>query len=182
MHHPADNSNFALLRMASTTETAYLSLGSNKGDRTEYLNRALAKLAQKAGTVVKVSSIYQTAAWGKTDQPDFYNIAAEINTGLPAEQLLNAILETEQELGRHRTEKWGQRTIDIDILFYGDAIVNSPNLLIPHPHLQERRFVLQPLNDINPKLIHPKINKDISTLLAECTDPLPVTKLKDLQL
>ncbi|MGN6477358.1 MAG: 2-amino-4-hydroxy-6-hydroxymethyldihydropteridine diphosphokinase [Flavipsychrobacter sp.] len=162
--------------------TAYLSLGSNKGDRIEYLKRALEILSKKAGTVTKVSPIYQTAAWGKTDQPDFYNIAVEIGTSSPAEQLLNAILETEQELGRHRTEKWGQRTIDIDILFYGNEIINSTNLVIPHPHLQDRRFVLQPLNDINPKLIHPEIKKDISTLLAECTDPLPVTKLKDLQL
>lgn len=162
--------------------TAYLSLGSNKGDRIEYLKRALEILSKKAGTVTKVSPIYQTAAWGKTDQPDFYNIAVEISTSLPAEQLLNAILETEQELGRHRTEKWGQRTIDIDILFYGNEIIDSTNLVIPHPHLQDRRFVLQPLNDINPKLIHPEIKKDIRTLLAECTDPLPVTKLKDLQL
>ncbi|MBN9485198.1 MAG: 2-amino-4-hydroxy-6-hydroxymethyldihydropteridine diphosphokinase [Bacteroidetes bacterium 43-93] len=162
--------------------TAYLSLGSNKGDRIEYLKRALEILSKKAGTVTKVSPIYQTAAWGKTDQPDFYNIAVEISTSLPAEQLLNAILGTEQELGRHRTEKWGQRTIDIDILFFGNDIIDSTNLVIPHPHLQDRRFVLQPLNDINPKLIHPKIKKDISTLLAECTDPLPVTKLKDLQL
>lgn len=156
---------------------AWLLLGSNEGQRETWLQEALAGISASCGTIVQQSHIYETAAWGKEDQPDFLNMAICVSTTLKPLALLNAVLQIEQQLGRQRELKWGQRTLDIDILFYDNLIVGLPELKIPHPYIQERRFALTPLNEIAPELVHPVFNKTISELLAECSDQLPARKL-----
>ncbi|PQJ09026.1 2-amino-4-hydroxy-6-hydroxymethyldihydropteridine diphosphokinase [Flavipsychrobacter stenotrophus] len=154
--------------------TTYLSLGSNIGDRQALMTQALAMLEVTAGRVVKQSALYATKAWGITDQPDFLNMCAAIETDLSAQELLATILQTERNLGRERKIKWGERTIDIDILFYDDAIINEHDLIVPHPYIQDRRFILVPMAEIAPDLVHPVLNKTINRLLKDCKDELQV--------
>jgi len=155
---------------------AYLSLGSNLGDRMEALNRAMALISQRCGTIVTKSSVYETAAWGLADQPAFLNMAIEVDTpDLPVD-LMAKLLAIETTMGRKRMEQWGPRTIDIDILFYDDMVLELPKLTIPHPYLQDRRFVLAPMNEIAPGLIHPVFKNTISELLRLCPDKLAVIK------
>lgn len=156
----------------------YLLLGSNEGDRRQWLQDAMGLLIQQCGTINRTSAIYQTAAWGLEDQPDFYNMALELDTALSPTELLQAIQDIEQQLGRQRVLKWGQRTLDIDVLFYNQEVLDTPELKIPHPYLQERRFALAPLNEIAPTLIHPVLHQPVSELLALCPDPLPVEMIK----
>lgn len=158
---------------------AFLLLGSNLDDRKKNLVSAAERIGLTCGKIVRNSGIYQTAPWGKQDQPDFYNQAIEIATGLSARQLLKSILEIEASLGRRRAEKYGPRIIDIDILLFNDEIIDRPSLKIPHPELQNRRFALEPLAEISPSLVHPLLKKTIHRLLLECSDPLAVKKLKD---
>jgi len=133
--------------------TAYLSLGANLGNKQETIGQALKELAaQPTIKVVAVSSLYQTTPVGLTDQPDFLNAAAAIQTTLTPQELLAHILQLEQQLGRVRTVRWGPRTIDIDILTFGSEEVNQPKLTIPHPRLAERLFALVPLAEIAPDL------------------------------
>lgn len=153
---------------------AYLLLGSNEGDRIGWFHKALEILEKTAGNITAKSSLYETAAWGIEEQPDFLNMAVCLETTLEAPTLLRTILETEEILGRHRTVKWGQRTIDIDILFYNQDVITLPQLTIPHPFIQKRRFALVPLNEIAPMYTHPILHKTITTLLNECTDGLEV--------
>lgn len=155
---------------------AYLSLGSNEGNRQQMLDSALAHIEQVCGNVSLQSSVYETAAWGLEDQPGFLNMAVAIATPLTATQLLSAIRNIETHLGRKREIKWGQRTIDIDILFYNNDIIESTDLVIPHPRLHERRFVLVPLMEIAPNFVHPRLHKSITALLAACEDVLEVRK------
>jgi len=155
--------------------TAYLLLGSNEGNRMEWLEQCLQQL-ENFGTVAQRSHIYQTAAWGLEEQPDFLNMAVEVQTILSPKDLLKAIQQIETNLGRQRSLKWGQRTLDIDILFYNDAIIDLPDLKVPHPFLQERRFALVPLNDIAPTFMHPVLKKTVGELLNECNDELEVKK------
>lgn len=158
--------------------TAYLILGGNQGDCLKNLNDARSLIALEAGSISKFSKIYVTAAWGNEDQSDFYNQAICLKTQLSASDLLTKLLELEEKLGRKRGgEKWQARTIDIDILFYNEEIIHQKNLVIPHPFIQERRFVLVPLNDIAKEFIHPILQKDIQTLLLECVDKLNVKLL-----
>ncbi|MBN8696168.1 MAG: 2-amino-4-hydroxy-6-hydroxymethyldihydropteridine diphosphokinase [Bacteroidetes bacterium] len=158
--------------------TAYLILGGNQGDRLKNINDATSLIASEAGPISKFSKIYVTAAWGNEELSDFYNQAVCINTPLSATGLLDTILEIEKKLGRIRgAEKWQARTIDIDILFYNNNIIDQKNLIIPHPFLQERRFVLAPLSEIADDLLHPILNKNIKTLLLECDDKLDVRPL-----
>lgn len=155
--------------------TAYLILGGNKGDKLQNLKQALVLLESRAGTITKKSDIFVTAAWGNTNQPDFFNQAICIETPLSPKELLKEIISIEQTLGRIRShEKWMERTMDIDILFYNDAIIDTEDLKIPHPFIQERKFVLVPMEQLSPGLIHPILKKNIRTLLFECADELEV--------
>jgi len=152
----------------------YLLLGSNQGERAIMLSKAIDLLNKLLGNTLSVSPIYETAAWGKTDQPNFLNQAVLINSTHNAIETLRIINDIESELGRERKVHWGQRTIDIDILFFNRAIIDSPKLVIPHPQLHNRRFALTPLSAIAPDFIHPILLKNIHALLDECTDPLSV--------
>lgn len=153
---------------------AYLLLGSNLGDRAALLHQARARLAATAGIIEAESSLYETAAWGREDQPAFLNQALAVRTALSPADLLAACLATEQQAGRERRERWGSRTLDVDILFFGEEIIATPTLCVPHPRLATRRFVLVPLAEIAGSLRHPQLSETIDALLARCPDPLPV--------
>lgn len=154
--------------------TAYLLLGSNLGDRDALLRAARAQLATTAGQLVAASALYETAAWGREDQPAFLNQALAICTTLSASQLLLQCLAAERRAGRERHERWGSRTLDVDILLYGNEVIDQPNLAVPHPRLAERRFALVPLAEIGGPLVHPQLGVTVQELLARCPDQLPV--------
>jgi len=156
--------------------TTYIQLGSNLGDRQQQLQMAVQAFEEKAGKVELLSSIYETAPWGVSNQEPFLNQVFSAQTNLEPTALLEVLLGIENEMGRQRSPElhWGPRTIDLDILFYGDQIVEDNSLQIPHPQLANRRFVLTPLNDIAPQLTHPVLKKTVEQLLAECPDLLPV--------
>jgi 2-amino-4-hydroxy-6-hydroxymethyldihydropteridine diphosphokinase len=147
-------------------QLAYLSLGSNVGDRVAHLRDAIARL-ESIGRVVSVSSFYETEPVEVTDQPWFLNCAVGLETALTAEQLMARLLQIEQKMGRRRIQKKGPRTIDIDILLFDDLILDSPDVTIPHPAMQKRRFVLEPLAEIAAEARHPGIKKTIRELLEE---------------
>lgn len=159
----------------------YLSLGSNIGDRISNFRTALSLLSTNCGNIVTKSKVYETSAWGITDQPNFLNMAIKIETAFEPIELLKKTTEIETQLGRQREVKWGNRTLDIDILFYNDMLLNSSDLVIPHNHLHERLFTLIPLAEISPALIHPVFICTISELLNKCTDKLEV-KLSNEQI
>ncbi|GAB3532007.1 2-amino-4-hydroxy-6-hydroxymethyldihydropteridine diphosphokinase [Pontibacter brevis] len=152
----------------------YLLLGGNLGDRVSYLTEARKSIATVIGSITNSSKLYETAAWGKTDQPSFLNQVLAVQTDLRPEQVLLKINTIEQELGRVRLEHWGARVIDIDILFYDQHVVQSQRLTIPHPQLHLRRFTLMPLAEIAPRLVHPVLGKAAEDLLKECPDTLEV--------
>jgi 2-amino-4-hydroxy-6-hydroxymethyldihydropteridine diphosphokinase len=156
---------------------AYLLIGGNEGDRVKYLQHASDYISGHFGKIIQQSSVYETAAWGKTDQPNFLNQVLLISTALDAPSLMQQILLAEKKMGRSRNEKYSPRIIDIDILFFNEEIINQSQLVIPHPEIQNRKFVLVPMNQIAPDLIHPVLHKSINTLLKECTDKLDVKKL-----
>jgi len=159
--------------------TAYLILGGNIGNRLQNLQEAIQLISKKAGLITETSDVFTTSAWGNTDQPDFLNQAVCLQTHLTAEDLLETLISIEQLLGRVRDhQKWTERVIDIDILFYNRDIINTPDLKIPHPYLQERMFVLVPMAQLASMFVHPALNKNIQTLLLECTDKLEVIKLQ----
>jgi len=155
----------------------YLLIGGNLGNRQKNLEKAMELIAAKAGQVGKSSSLYETEAWGMRDQPAFLNQVLVLFTKLDPRQLLSIILDIEHQMGRERTQKFGPRAIDIDILFYNEAIIDEPGLTIPHPQLHLRKFTLEPLHEIAPSLVHPVLNKTITDLLKDCPDPLAVKKL-----
>lgn len=154
----------------------YLLTGGNVGNREQYLRQSADLIEAACGKIIRRSSLYETAAWGKTDQPAFLNQALQLATELPPEELMKRLLGIEETIGRKRAEKYGPRTIDIDILLYGDEIINFPLVTIPHPQMTNRRFVLVPLHEIAPDYKHPVLHKTITALLATCPDPLPVKK------
>ena len=156
--------------------TAHLLIGGNLGDRKQNLLTAISLINAHCGALTKSSAIYETEAWGKTDQPSFLNQALEISTSLNARQLMRKILKIEKEMGRVRKEKLGPRIIDIDILLFENEIHDLRFLKIPHPEMQNRRFVLVPLAEINFALQHPVLKKTIAELLEECPDNLEVKK------
>jgi 2-amino-4-hydroxy-6-hydroxymethyldihydropteridine diphosphokinase len=151
------------------TVKAYISTGSNLGDRKSNLEFAQNLLAG-TGTLLKISSLYETEPVGFLDQPWFLNQAIELKTGLMPEELLSFCREIEAARGRVRTHPNAPRTLDLDILLYNGEVVNAPGLIIPHPRLAERRFVLQPLAQIAPDVIHPILKKSIQSLLEACPD------------
>ncbi|HUB61140.1 MAG TPA: 2-amino-4-hydroxy-6-hydroxymethyldihydropteridine diphosphokinase [Puia sp.] len=156
---------------------SYLLIGGNQGDRRARLAEARKLITEAGGQILLASHLYETAAWGKTDQPDFLNQALKVATSRDAPAWLLTLLDIEEQMGRRREEKYGPRIIDIDILFFNNSIVREPRLTIPHPEIRHRRFALTPLEEIAPFLIHPVFQKTIRELLAECTDPLAVKQV-----
>ena len=155
----------------------YILSGSNQGDRLTNLLEAEAQIETHAGSIESRSAIYETAAWGKTNQPAFYNRVICIKTKRSAAEVLRALLSIEKSMGRVRKEKWAERIIDLDILFYEDSIIDEPGLQVPHPHLHERAFVLAPLNELIPGFVHPVFQKTIAELTRDCEDKLRVRRM-----
>lgn len=152
----------------------YLLLGTNLGDRAKNLADARNLLKEQGIELKAVSSIYETDAWGIEDQPGFLNQVLEVATDLGPEALLKTILAVELEMGRVRIQKWGERLIDIDILYYQDQVIDTPELKVPHPQIPNRRFTLVPLAELAAEEVHPVLCKTQQELLAVCPDGLEV--------
>ena len=150
--------------------TVFLQLGSNMGDRDAYLKNVNKLITEEIGAIQKKSKIYESVPWGVENQNNYLNQVLEIKSEFLAEEVLEKVLQIEDEIGRIRNEKWGERIIDIDILLFNDLIVEKEGICIPHIHLHNRKFVLIPLNEIAPSFTHPKYNKTIGELLSECKD------------
>ena len=156
----------------------YLLLGGNLGDRNYYIQKSEQLIVRELGSIITKSSIYETEPWGFQHKQNFYNRVVVINTLLNPQELLEKIHSIENDLGRERGKKqYLSRTVDIDILFYDDVILNDTNLTIPHSQLHNRRFVLEPLCEIKPEFIHPVINVSVCDLLLQCEDKLAVSKI-----
>lgn len=152
-----------------------LSLGSNTDEPAKQLTRAVEHLSNLRQTIIlRTSKPIVTAPWGKADQPDFLNLSLLAETDLNVAELMENILIIELKMGRMREEKWGPRNIDIDIILYGDAVVNDPMVIVPHPHMHERLFVLEPSAEIAPDMVHPVLKKSVLELLNECREPIAV--------
>ena len=154
----------------------YLLLGSNMGNSKARLSKAILQIEKNIGSVIRKSSLYATAAWGNTKQPDFLNQVIIVETTLSALQTMQSILSIEKKMGRIRTIKNAPRIIDIDILFFNKEIINNNDLSVPHTQIQNRRFVLVPLNQLSPNLSHPVLKKSVHQLLINCPDKLNVKK------
>ncbi len=152
----------------------FLLLGSNLGNRKHFLDEAIRLIATEIGSVTNRSSIYETQSWGKTDLPDYLNQVIVVETNFAARQVLSGVLDIEKRLGRTREEKWGSRTIDIDILFFNNEVMNEPDLQVPHPQLHKRGFTLTPLAEIAPDFVHPVLNQNISKLRDNLDDNLQI--------
>lgn len=155
-----------------------LHLGSNLGKRIKNLALAAYFINKKIGPILEMSGLYETEAWGKSDQSDFLNLVIISEYADSPEELLLKIHWIENKLGRIRFEKWGERLIDIDILFFGDQIIEKANLKIPHPEITNRNFVLVPLNEIMPEFIHPVLERPIRDLMEQCEDTKKVRLLE----
>jgi 2-amino-4-hydroxy-6-hydroxymethyldihydropteridine diphosphokinase len=158
---------------------AWLLTGGNLENRKQNLAKASELINIHCGSIIKSSSLYETAAWGKTDQPAFLNQALEVQTSLTARQLMRCILKLEKMMGRIRKEKYGPRIIDIDLLLFNNEKHNHSFLKLPHPEMQNRRFALLPLAEIAPDIIHPVFSKTIIDLLNESEDKLEVRRIAD---
>jgi 2-amino-4-hydroxy-6-hydroxymethyldihydropteridine diphosphokinase len=156
------------------TNKAYLLIGGNIGERISNLNAASAAIEESCGKIIAQSKIYETAAWGNENQPNFLNQLLIIETRLKPIDLLNQILNIETELGRKRDIPNDPRTIDIDILYYNDLVLKSAALTIPHPRIRKRRFSLVPLMETAPDLVDPDLNLSISEMYVQCDDQLAV--------
>lgn len=160
----------------------YIGIGANLGDREKTLQNAVGVLdAHPEIAVVATSAVYETAPVGVVDQPRFLNAALQIRSRLSVRKLLNYLLLVERQFGRTRRTRWGPRTVDLDILLYGDVVIHQPGLQVPHPHLHERAFVLIPLCDLNPHLKHPVLRQSMRVLAASLRDS-PVRKIEGLNL
>jgi 2-amino-4-hydroxy-6-hydroxymethyldihydropteridine diphosphokinase len=158
----------------------YILLGGNLGDKQKVFSEARVRLNQQVGSITNQSAIYETEPWGFESEDIFWNQVLELSTALTPEEVLLQTQQIEQELGRIRKAiQYDSRIIDIDILFYGDQIIQTENLIVPHPRIQERKFALAPLNEIASELIHPVMKKSIQQMLEECTDPLKVEKVTE---
>ncbi len=154
--------------------TLYVLVGGNMGNRHENLEKALSWLTKEIGNVIKSSLVYETEAWGNSDQPDFYNQVHILETQLSTTEAMKNILAIEEKMGRVRTVKNAARLIDIDILFFNEEIINEPGLIVPHPEIANRRFVLVPLAELSPRFVHPLLHKSMHELLSTCKDMLAV--------
>lgn len=146
---------------------AYIAFGSNIGDRRANILAAMDKMRERGMDFLEISTMYETEAYGVTDQPKFINCVALIRTELSPIILMETLLEVEESLGRVRERKWGPRTVDLDIIFYDHKIVSFANLTIPHPDMQNRTFVLEPLSELAPHYVHPMLHKTVTELLDE---------------
>ncbi len=174
--------NYQATYICAMAKKAHLLLGSNMGNRQGHLAAAVQAINTTAGSVTAVSALYETEPWGISQQDAFLNIAVEVETALPAEELLATLLGIEAQLGRTRLgAKFGPRVIDIDIILIEDEVVNSPTLTLPHPAMAQRRFTLAPLAELAGNALHPILHKTISQLLAECPDELKVYTAGTLQ-
>ena len=150
--------------------TLFLQLGSNLGDREQLIKDAMNLINEKIGKVVSSSKIYESDPWRVDGQKNYLNQILEVHSSLSAEDSLKVLQDIENELGRVRLEKWGERLIDIDIIFFNNDIIETPELCIPHKHMHERNFVLVPMNEIAPNFVHSKYNKTVSELLHATKD------------
>lgn len=160
----------------SNLQQIYLSLGANLGNREANLQKAIALIGQRVGEVVNVSSFIETAAWGKTDQPDFLNLALQVATNHSPLVVLSIIQEIEHQLGRERKEKWGARLIDIDIIFWENQLISETQLTVPHLLMHERTFVLIPMAEIAPEMEHPVLKKKMKELLINLEKQEAISK------
>ena len=150
----------------------YLITGGNIGDKKKNLEKAASHIEKKIGQILKSSAIYETAAWGNTDQATFYNQVLLVETSLLPNELMSSILDIEKKMGRVRTTKNAARIIDIDILFFNDEIIDTESVVVPHKEIPNRQFVLKPLLELAPDYVHPFLKKTITQLEAETTDTL----------
>ena len=166
--------------MMNEVNIVYLHTGTNLGNRLQNLAKAREHIAAHIGKIDAVSSVYETEAWGVTNQPNYYNQALKVATRLkPAEVLKKALWIESNYFNRVRAEKWAARIIDIDVLLYEDLIVNTSDLVLPHPHLHQRNFVLIPLMEIAGEIEHPKFKKTIDELYWESEDTSEVYSLEN---
>jgi len=154
--------------------TVYFLLGANLGEPRKQLELAEKEIRQRVGQIQRASNVYESVAWGVTEQPNFLNQVIEVTTELDALQTLDLIQSIEKDLGRVRLTKWGARIIDIDILYFNEEIIEVERLIVPHPYIQDRRFTLVPLNELAPDFIHPKLQQSNYALLSACLDTLEV--------
>ena len=155
----------------------FLLLGTNLGQKSQNLFAAQNMIEERIGVIRDISSVYETAPWGKQDQPAFYNQVLTLDTSLDPQETLKSLQEIELTLGRVRKERWGERLIDIDILYFNHDVIKEPSLRVPHPGIPNRRFTLVPLVEIAPDHIHPQLGKTQKELLQECPDHLEVQPL-----
>lgn len=160
--------DYAAVEIERSWHEAYLSIGSNMGDKEHNLNEAIKKMEEfKEIQVEKISSFIVTEPWGYTDQDEFLNGALKIKTTFSPKELIKALLSIESEMKRKRVIKWGPRVIDLDVIFYDDLLSDDEEIILPHPRMEEREFVLKPLSEIAPNKIHPILNKRVYKLLDE---------------
>lgn len=157
--------------------SAYFLIGGNLGDRINNLATARKLIEDKIGKIIKVSSVYETASWGITDQPKFLNEVLLVKTKFTPDETMQLIHGIENKMGRTRTQKNASRVIDIDILFFNDAVIRQQHLTIPHPEIQNRKFALTPLHEIAPGLVHPVFKRTVKELLSTTKDTLEVKLL-----
>ena len=156
--------------MKTKKQKVFLQLGSNMGDRVNYLNLAKKYIEDEIGSILNESRIYESTPWGVNNQANYLNEVIEVNTIDDPCTILKKILYIEKKLGRVRKRKWSSRVIDIDIIFYSSIIINKKNLIIPHEYMHKRKFVLYPLNEIAADFIHPVFKKTVNKLMLKCTD------------
>lgn len=159
-----------------------LLLGGNSGDRLALLRKALALVEERIGVIKRCSSLYETEPWGFECENTFYNVAVVVDTVLSAHEVLDCALAIEKELGRVRSsvQRYGSRTMDIDVILYGEQIIATDRLQVPHPRMCERRFVMVPAVELLPNYVHPERNLTLSTLLTNCSDRLEVKKVGEI--
>lgn len=162
---------------SSKPNRVFIALGSNLGDRLFSMRQALGEIDRRLGPVVLCSSLYESAAWGDEDQQAFYNALCEIHTKISPLSLLHELQNIEKGLGKSKERTWGPRTIDLDIIYYGKKIIVEKDLIIPHPNMYLRNFVLQPLAEMAPEFIHPLMKKKTESLLRECPDHSKIDRI-----